>query len=205
MDILKKLKKMIRKCAKSINSIVTEDEEPYCDMSKHFHVSQDETVETINFPMLEEYGKGYHIGEGIAEFRKGNAYVLVNMKTGKLLKISDSKRNLLVEDRAIDFESIHDRLEHGYNADSKQVGFWLERVTAMKDGFCAMAWTIYPEGRWFEDEDGYGAEPNENAEIAYCIISSSPAIVIPFQPMDNVDAVLEILTEQKRKLKQKNK
>lgn len=205
MDILKKLKKMIRKCTNSINTILMEDEEPICDMSEHFHVSQDGNVEAINFPLLKEYGKGYQIGEGIAEFKKGKAYVLVNMKTGKLLKITDSKGNLLVEDKAIDFESIHDRLEHGYKADSKQIGFWIERVTSMKDGFCAMAWVIYPEGRWFEDEDGFGAEPNENAEVAYCIISSSPGIVIPFQPMDNMDAVLEILREQKRKFKQKNK
>lgn len=39
MDILIKLKKMIKKCAKSINSIVIEDEEPCCDMREHFLVS----------------------------------------------------------------------------------------------------------------------------------------------------------------------
>ena len=110
MDILIKLKKMIKKCAKSINSIVIEDEEPCCDMREHFLVSKEGNVEAINFPLLKEYGKGYHIGEDIAEFRKGNAYVIVNMKTGKLLKISDNKGNLLVEDKAIDFESIHEHL-----------------------------------------------------------------------------------------------
>lgn len=194
---------MIKKCAKSINSIVIEDEEPCCDMREHFLISKEGNVETINFPFLKEYGKGYHIGENIAEYSKGNAYVIVNMKTGKLLKISDNKGNLLVDDKAIDFESIHEHFEHGYKVDSKQVDFWLERVSGMRDGFCALAWTIYPEGRWFEDEDGFGAESNETAEVAYCIISSCPEIVIPFQPMDNVDAVLKILREQKRKIKQK--
>ena len=62
-----------------------------------------------------------------------------------------------------------------------------------------MAWTIYPEGRWFEDDDGFGAEKNLEEETVYCIINSSLNIVIPFQPMDNVDAVLSTLREERRK------
>lgn len=51
---------------------------------------------------------------------------------------------------------------------------------------------MYPEGRYFADSDGYGAEDNEE-EVAYCIINRDLEIIVPFQPMMNVRQVLEKL------------
>ena len=101
-----------------------------------------------DFPILENMQKGQYIGEHVAEFHDGYAYTLVNMKSGKVVHLVDAKRNLLVTDKEIDFSSIHERLEHASYADGKNIQFWLKRISEFQDGFAAMAWTIYPEGRW---------------------------------------------------------
>lgn len=199
MDILKTLKKMLKKCSNTLVSLVMDEEEPPYDVSDHFTILPNQEVGVHDFPILENMQKGQYIGEHVAEFHDGYAYTLVNMKSGKVVHLVDAKRNLLVTDKEIDFSSIHERLEHASYADGKNIQFWLKRISEFQDGFAAMAWTIYPEGRWFEDDDGFGAEKNLEEETVYCIINSSLNIVIPFQPMDNVDAVLSTLREERRK------
>ena len=207
MDILKILKKMIKKCSNTLVSLVMDEEEPPYDMSDRFTILPNQEVKVHDFPILGNIGNGLYVGDHVAEFHHGNAYTLVNMKSGKVVNLVDEKRNLLVTDSEIDFESIHDKLEHASYADSKNIQFWLKRISEFQDGFAAMAWTIYPEGRWFEDEDGFGAEKNLEEETVYCIINSSLNIVIPFQPMEDVAAVLSTLRKERRKYiaKQKTK
>ena len=53
-----------------------------------------------------------------------------------------------------------------------------------------ICWTVYPEGRYFADEDGFGMENNDE-ENAYCIINKDLEIIVPFQPMDNVKEMLK--------------
>ena len=48
---------------------------------------------------------------------------------------------------------------------------------------------IYPDGRYFADEDGFGMEDNDE-EKAYCIINKDLEIIVPFQPMDDVEEIL---------------
>ena len=199
MDILKTLKKMIKKCSNTLVSLVMDEEEPPYDVSDHFPILPNQEVGVHDFPILENMQKGQYIGEHVAEFHDDYAYTLVNMKSGKVVHLVDAKRNLLVTDKEIDFSSIHERLEHASYADGKNIQFWLKRISEFQDGFAAIAWTIYPEGRWFEDDDGFGAEKNLEEETVYCIINSSLNILIPFQPMDNVDAVLSTLREERRK------
>ena len=59
-----------------------------------------------------------------------------------------------------------------------------------QNGVCAICWTVYPDGRYFADEDGYGMEDN-NEENVYCIINKDLEIIVPFQPMNDVGQMLK--------------
>ena len=117
MDILKILKKMIKKCSNTLISLVMDEEEPPYDVSDHFTILPSKEVRIHDFPILDNVGNGLYIGDHIAEFHHGNAYTLVNMKSGKVVHLVDEKRNLLVTDKEIDFESIHYFLPEGGSAD----------------------------------------------------------------------------------------
>lgn len=121
MDILKILKKMIKKCSNTLVSLVMDEEEPPYDMSDRFTILPNQEVKVHDFPILGNIGNGLYVGDHVAEFGDGNAYTLVNMKSGKVVHLVDEKRNLLVTDKEIDFESIHDKLKHASYADGKNI------------------------------------------------------------------------------------
>ena len=65
---------------------------------------------------------------------------------------------------------------------------------------CAITWTLYPDGRYFADSDGFGMEDNDE-EVVYAIIDTNLNIVEPFRPIDNIEVYLKKL----RKITVQNK
>lgn len=55
-----------------------------------------------------------------------------------------------------------------------------------KNGVALVTWTILPDGRYFADDDGFGAEDNDEVNI-YCYIDKRGKIIIPFQGMTEED------------------
>lgn len=129
----------------------------------------------------EEY---YDMGEGMCmHCTSYNGRELLNKQTGKSLQLVDDKGMLALPDSDIDWQKIEQACPHCHHSRFVQYGFC--RYSDFEQGVCALCWTIYPDGRYFADDDGYGSEDNDE-EVVYCIINKDLEIVVPFQPMIDV-------------------
>ena len=141
---------------------------------------------------LDENARRYEIGDGVVLFSgSGYCLTLVNMQTGKVRQFVSNSGKLLVDDAEIGYESVRKELKHYGNVDEKLLRYGgLGRYDDFKNGYCALSWTVYPDGAYFADEDGYGMEDNDE-EVVYGIINTDFEIVVPFRPMKDVKSVLQ--------------
>lgn len=65
-----------------------------------------------------------------------------------------------------------------------------------ENGVARITWTVLPDGRYFEDEDGFGGENNNEVNI-YCYIDKKGKVIIPFQGMteEQIEKFREIAEE----------
>lgn len=117
---------------------------------------------------------------------------LMDDRQKRAWKILDADRHL-THFRAsdIDFEKV-DRLENVEYVHELCAKFHFH-IEAYRNGVAFVHWTAYPDGRYFADEDGFGAESNSEVNI-YAYIDRDGRPVIPFQPMSG---------EEKKVLRQK--
>ncbi len=117
---------------------------------------------------------------------------LMDDRQKRAWKILNSDRHL-THFRAsdIDFEKV-DRLEHVEYVHALYAKFYFH-IGAYKNGVAFVHWTAYPDGIYFADEDGFGAESNDEVNV-YAYIDRDGRTVIPFQPMTD---------EEKKVLRQK--
>ena len=118
----------------------------------------------------------------------GKSFTILNKETGMLRRIVSEDGRLLVNDCEIDFEAIEKGCPDFEGG--KYVEYYFGIFRDFKNGVCAICWTVYPDGRYFADEDGFGMEHN-NEENAYCIINRNLEIIVPFQPIKDVATVLK--------------
>ena len=170
---------------------------------------RDGEVVIHGYPELENR-KGVIVGDGIAFFfgegwRNYELYI-ANTITGKIRKLSTTRGELLVDDNDIDYDAIAKECENGIgNAQAKAIRYaGLNRWDGFKDGLCAISWMLYPDGRYFADEDGFGMEDNDEEEV-YAIIDTDLNIVEPFRPIKDVAAYLKEIRKNKRKSVIKNR
>ena len=163
---------------------------------------QDNSVFVYGYPELKDR-KGILAGDGMAFFfgegwRNYELYV-ANTLTGKIRKLSTTDGELLVDDDDIDYDLIAKECENGIgNARAKAIRYaGLNRWDGFKDGLCAISWMLYPDGRYFGDEDGFGIEDNDE-EVVYAIIDTDLNIVEPFRPIKDVAAYLKEIRKNKR-------
>ena len=121
-----------------------------------------------------------------------NDRYLVNKATGKIRQISTPGHVVGFSDDEIDFATV-DKLPHGYNAHSRRmdygaIGWW----DSCQDGLIALCWTLYPDGQYFADEDGFGMEDNDEERI-YCVMDDDLNVVQPFTVVQDIRALLEKL------------
>ena len=150
-------------------------------------------VTVSGYPELEGC-EGTLEGDGMAFFFGDNRELYIaNTQTGKIRKVS-TEESLLVNDNEIDIEAIAKVCENGlHNAQSKAIRYeGVNRWDGYKNGMCAITWTLYPDGRYFADSDGFGMEDNDE-EVVYAIIDTDLNIVEPFRPIDNIEAYLKKL------------
>lgn len=146
------------------------------------------------FPELEGR-EGTYIGEGMAMFWGTDWHdyelFITNTRTGKIRKLTTKGGTMLVDDSEIDFELIEKKCRHGYvNAKNKNVRYArINRYDCFENGICAISWVLYPDGRYFEDSDGFGGEDNDE-ECVYAIINTNLDIIIPFRPVENIKGYL---------------
>ena len=131
----------------------------------------------------------FDIGENMAILKEnGKSFTILNKETGTLRRIVSEDGRLLVNDCEIDFEAIEKGCPDFEGG--KYVEYYFGIFRDFKNGVCAICWTVYPDGRYFADEDGFGMEHN-NEENAYCIINRNLEIIVPFQPIKDVATVLK--------------
>ena len=147
--------------------------------------------------------KGVIVGDGIAFFfgegwRNYELYI-ANTITGEIRKLSTTRGEILIDDSDIDYNAIAQECENGIgNAQAKAIRYaGLNRWDGFKDGLCAISWMLYPDGRYFADEDGFGMEDNDEEEV-YAIIDTDLNIVEPFRPIKDVAAYLKEIRKNKR-------
>ena len=126
------------------------------------------------------------IGENMVVL-EGDGFAIGNKETGKWREIVSRDNILVVDDSEIDFKAIDEGCPDFPGG--RDVDYYFGLHSGFEGGVCALCWTVYPDGRYFADEDGFGAEHNPE-ENAYCIINKDLKIIVPFQPMKDVSAVL---------------
>lgn len=163
---------------------------------------RDREVYVLGYPELENR-KGVIAGDGMAFFfgegwRNYELYV-ANTLTGKIRKLSTVNGELLVDDSDIDYNAIAKECENGIgDAKAKVICYaGLNRWDGFKNGLCAISWMLYPDGRYFADEDGFGMEDNDEEEV-YAIIDTDLKIVEPFRPIKDVSVYLTEIRRNKR-------
>ena len=155
-------------------------------------------VTVSGYPELDGC-EGTLVGDGMAFFFGDNRELYIaNTQTGKIRKVS-TEESLLVNDNEIDIKAIAKVCENGlHNALSKAIRYaGVNRWDGYKNGMCAITWTLYPDGRYFADSDGFGMEDNDE-EVVYAIIDTDLNIVEPFRPIDNIEAYLKKLRKNNR-------
>ena len=71
-------------------------------------------------------------------------------------------------------------LENNSNAYRYSAYYQRFAVETFKNGVAIVTWTLYPDGRYFMDEDGYGMEDNDES-VLYGFIDTHARVVVPFQ------------------------
>lgn len=105
---------------------------------------------------------------------------LINHKEGTAYELMDSSLTLkFIETKDVDWEGVKS-LENNHNAYTFSAYYQRFSVEKFKDGVALVEWTLYPDGRYFMDEDGFGMEDNDES-VAYGIIDTHANVVVPFQ------------------------
>lgn len=149
-----------------------------------------------NMAQLEQYDC-YSWGENILLVKEENGdRYLVNNITGKARQISTPGYVVGFSDDEIDFETI-EKLPHGHKARARIMNYgsvhWWDRC---QNGLIALCWTLYPDGRYFADGDGYGMEDNDEEEV-YCVMNDNLEVVRPFTVVPDIRALLAQLRQEK--------
>ena len=144
--------------------------------------------------------KGFLCGDGMAIFfGRGKSFYVANTATGKLRQMSSETGSLLVEASEIDYNAIAKVCQNGFdNAVRKLIQYAsLNRYDGYKGGLCALSWMLYPDGRYFADEDGFGMEDNDEENV-YAIIDKNLDIIEPFRPIKDIVAYLKEIRHTKK-------
>ena len=121
---------------------------------------------------------------------------LVNKVTGKVRKIVERGKLVGFPDEEIDFETI-DQLENSHNAHSRSIRYaGINRWGDCQNGLIALSWMLYPDGRYFADEDGYGMEDNDELTV-YCVLDENLEVVRPFAPVKDITRLLSQMRQEK--------
>ncbi|MBQ4063526.1 MAG: hypothetical protein IJC92_04530 [Bacteroidaceae bacterium] len=158
-------------------------------------------VFVYGYPELEgrrgvtgEEGMAFFFGKESGDYD----FYVANTTTGKIRKLSTKQGTLLVDDSEIDYDAIAKECYNGINnARMKAVRYnGMNRWSNFKEGICAITWTLYPDGRYFADGDGYGMEDCYE-EVACAIIDHNLDIIEPFRPIEDITAYLQKLRDSR--------
>lgn len=146
--------------------------ELYAELSKHvydsypYHRMRDRGD---NMEIVEEVIDNYWRERYLINHTLGTAYELMNA----------GMRLVFLTAKDVDWDSV-DTLENNHEAFRYSAYYPRFSVGGFADGVARVSWTLYPDGRFFMDEDGYGMEDNDES-VVYGYIDTQARVVIPFQ------------------------
>lgn len=115
----------------------------------------------------------------------GNKQIfIVNPSLKKVYPISEPNGQLVgftLDD--IDWDSVN-QLEHNYDAHRLVAHYAGLSIGDFQDGIAYVSWMLYPDGRYFADEDGFGMEDNDEVYIS-AYIDTQCRVVVKFQEMED--------------------
>ena len=139
----------------------------------------------------------YSWGENLLHVtdENGDEY-LVNKTTGKVRQIASYGQLVGFSDEEIDFETL-DKVPNSHNAHSRSINYaHINRWDNCQNGIFALSWMLYPDGRYFEDEDGFGGEDNDELMV-YCVMDDDFNVIRPFTVVSDIRALLQELRKAK--------
>lgn len=90
----------------------------------------------------------------------------------------------------IDWDNVS-QLDHNTDAYRLQACYYFGINDYNKDGIARVNWMLYPDGRYFADEDGFGMEDNDEVNIdAY--IDTECRVLVKFQDMEDPEKAKEL-------------
>ncbi|MCM1110992.1 MAG: hypothetical protein NC336_07290 [Clostridium sp.] len=108
---------------------------------------------------------------------------LVNHNAREAYELMNRELTLtFLTEQDVDWESVA-TLENSRNAYRFSAYYQRFAVGLFSRGVSLVTWTIYPDGMYFMDDDGFGMEDNE-ASILYGFIDRRARVVVPFQARD---------------------
>lgn len=162
---------------------------------------QDKRYGEYPYERLMDWGEGMEIvSEAIDGYWRER--FLLNHQTKEAYELMNRGLTLtfLTKDD-VDWEGVK-TLENNHNAYTFSAYYQRFAVEQFKNGVALVEWTLYPDGRYFMDEDGYGMEDNDES-VLYGFIDRKARVVVPFQAKSWKELELQ-RTEAEKKAKDIN-
>lgn len=113
--------------------------------------------------------------------RSNRQRYLVNTHTRQSYQLTDTTGRIVAFGKKdMDYRAI-ESLPYHENAYLMQADYYFS-VEDFDRGVALVVWTLYPDGRYFADEDGFGGSDNDEVNI-YAYIDQACKVLIPFRPM----------------------
>lgn len=187
------------KCAKDINAYEDRDARRW-----RLNPTYDDLMADLE--KNDDQADYYHrdMGCGMLRFSNrsyGNKQIfIVNPAIKKVYPISEANGKLVgFTSDDIDWDNVN-QLEH--NADAKKLiaDYGGLSIGDYRDGVARVDWMLYPDGRYFADEDGFGMEDNDEVNIC-AYIDTECKVLVKFQDMEDPEKSKNLYQEALRKLK----
>ena len=105
---------------------------------------------------------------------------LINHDEKEAYEVMNSCLSLtFISNDDVDWRDV-ETLENNSNAYSFSAYYQRFAIGKFKNGVALVEWTLYPDGQYFMDEDGYGMEDNDES-VLYGFIDTHANVVVPFQ------------------------
>lgn len=131
------------------------------------------------FHRMKDWGEGMEIVEEVISGYWRERF-LINHETKEAYELMNHGLTLtFLTNDDVDWEGVK-TLENNHNAYTFSAYYQRFAVGKFKNGVALVEWTLYPDGRYFMDEDGYGMEDNDESVI-YGFIDRKARVVVPFQ------------------------
>lgn len=131
------------------------------------------------YDRLSDMGDNMEIVEEVIDNYWRERFLINNTEKTAYELMDRSLHLTFLTEKDVDWESVS-TLDNNRNAYSFSAYYQRFAVEKFKEGIALVEWTLYPDGRYFMDEDGYGMEDND-ASVLYGFIDTHANVLIPFQ------------------------